>query len=160
MFNFSQSLSTKLNGLNQRRLEKGEIFLLAKAIADKLPLAPSDTDNMNIFIISQRSFIDQVVYVVNKYSYIDEDTTKYLISLIRGLSLWRYNIAYNPPSVFFKGDTNCVIDDISCLARYVEVKDMCSVADIMDKANVMYLMFKELATVIKTESPNSGNTVN
>lgn len=154
MYNFSQSLFGQLNSLNQRRLDKGEIFLLAKAIADRLPLAPADTDNINIFILNHRTFIDSVIYALNSYTYIDEDTTKHLISLISSMSLWRFNVAHNPPSVFFKGDTNCVIDDLSCLPRYLEVKDMCSVADVMDKANTMYMMFKELATVVKSNTPS------
>lgn len=149
MHNMSVELTNKLSLISQRKLEKGELFLLAKAIADSIPLAPTGLENISIYILNHRRFIDSVIFTINHFSYIDEDNTKTLIKLIEELSLWRYNIAHEPPSIFFTGEANTVIDDISCINRYVNNEYLCSVSDIAQKANWVYNTFKDLTKEVK-----------
>lgn len=149
MRSFSPEVISKLNLLQQKKLGKGEVFLLSKAIADNLPLAPIETDNIKLFTINYRNYINEVIFSISDYSYIDDETVKTIYRLIDELSLWRYNIAHNPPAIFFKGDNNTVVDDISCLLRYVDVTHICSVSDIADKANWLFNMFKDVAKEIK-----------
>jgi len=149
MYAFSSDLSGRLNLLQQRKLGKGEIFLLAKAIADSIPLAPAETDNIALFTINHRSFMNNVIYSMAEFTYIDDENVKTIYRLVDELSLWRYSVAHNPPSILFRGDTNTVIDDISCLPRYIDVSNMCAVADIVDKANWVYNMFRDVAKEVK-----------
>lgn len=151
MYQFSQDLSNKLNGLNQRMLQKGEIFLLAKAIADALPLMPPDEDNVRLFIINHKRFIDEVVWSLNMYSYLGEENTAVLEKLIGDLTLWRSSIAYAPPSIFFRDCPNTVIDDISGLPRYIDITYMCAVGDIINNANFMSNLFHSLVLEIKSK---------
>jgi len=149
MNRLSPELNNKLLSFNQKKLEQGEVFLLAKAIADTIPLAPIEVDSISLFTITQRSFINEVIYTFNDYSYIDTELCKLIYKLIDEISLWRYNIAYNPPHIFFKGDTNTVIDDLSSLLRYIDITYMCSVADVVNNANWLYTTFRELSNEVK-----------
>lgn len=151
MHRLSVNLNSKLSLISQRKPEQGEVFLLAKAIADSLPLAPFNTENITLFTLTQRSFIDEVIYTLNDYTYLDEETRKLVYKLVDELSLWRYNTAYNPPHILFKGDINTVIDDMSNLLRYVDVSYMCSVADIVDRANWTYTTFRELVSEVSLQ---------
>ena len=150
MYRFSQDLTNKLNALNQRMLKKGEIFLLAKAIADALPLMPPDEDNVRLFIINHKRLIDEVVCCLNNYSYLNDDNINVLEKLICELTLWRASVAYNPPALFFRDYPNSVIDDISALPRYVDLTYMCAVGDIIDNANYMSNLFRTLVFEVKS----------
>ena len=150
MNQFSQDLTNKLNGLNQRMLQKGDIFLLAKAIADALPLMPADEDNVRMFIINHKRFIDEVVWGLNMYSYLGEENNAVLEKLIGDLTLWRASVAYTPPAIFFRDCPNTVIDDISGLPRYVDVTYMCAVGDIINNANFMSNLFRTLVSEVKS----------
>lgn len=152
MHNFSQNLAQSLFTFGQRKLEKGEVFLLAKAIADVLPLAPVDEENIAIFHLKHRRFVDDVIYGLNSFLYNDEEQIKTIYKLIDSLGMWRQVIAHNPPSILFSCDTNTVIDDISCLKRYVDCVYLCAVADIVDKANWTYNVFRQAATELKSNT--------
>ena len=158
MYRLSVELNKKLALLAQRKLSKGELLLLSKAIADSIPLAPCDTDNIALYTLTKRSYVDEVIYGINDFSYLDESERKSVYKLIDEFSLWRYNVAHNPPIIFFKGDTNTVIDDISGLLRYVDVGSLCSVADMIDNANWIYGVFRELTSEVKLlEASRSEN---
>lgn len=145
MYTFPQDVASKLNLLQQKKLSKAEIFLLAKAVADTLPLAPVETDNIALFTLTHRAYVNEVIYSLAEYTYIDDENVKTIYRLIDELSLWRYNIAHNPPNLIFKGDTNTVVDDLSCIMRYVDVTYVCAVADVVDKANWIAAMFRDVA---------------
>ena len=150
MYQFSPSLTNKLNALNQRMLQKGEIFLLAKAIADALPLMPADEDNVRLFILNHKRLIDEVVWSLNTYSYLGDENVAVLEKLIGDLTLWRASVAYNPPALFFRNDPNAVIDDISSLPRYVDITYMCAVGDMVNNATYMSDLFRTYVTEIKS----------
>lgn len=149
MYQFSQDLTNKLNSLNQRMLAKGEIFLLAKAIADSLPLMPADEDNVKLFVLNHKRLIDEVVWTLNTYSYLGDENMATLEKLVGDLTLWRAAVAYNPPALFFRDCPNSVIDDISSLPRYVDVTHMCAVGDIIANANFMSGLFRSFVSEVK-----------
>ncbi len=151
MYQLSQDLTNKLNALNQRMLQKGEVFLLAKAIADALPLMPADEDNVKLFIINHKRMIDEVVWCLNSYSYLSDDAVITLEKLVCDLTLWRASVAYNPPATFFRDCPNSVIDDISNLPRYVDVSHMCAVGDIINNANYLSGLFRCFVSEIKSK---------
>lgn len=150
MYQFSKDLTNKLNSLNHRMLQKGEIFLLAKAIADALPLMPADEDNVKLFILNHKRLIDEVIWSFNVYSYLNEDDISIIENLICDLTLWRASVAYNPPVIFFRDYPNLVIEDISNLARYVDITYMCAVGDIINNANYMSNLFRSLVSEVKS----------
>jgi hypothetical protein len=149
VYKFSQDLVNKLLSFNQRKLTKGEIFLLAKSIADELPLLPPDEDNVNLFILNHKRFIDEVIWCLNNYTYLDKNEIKTVNKLISDLTLWRASIAYNPPITFFKDCPNSVIDDISSLPRFVDLTYMCAVGDIINNANYIADLFRTFVKEIK-----------
>lgn len=151
MYAFTQDIAAKLNMLQQRKLTKGEIFLLAKAIADSIPLAPAETDNIALFTLNHRAYINEVIYSLAEFTYIDDENAKTIYRLVDELSLWRYNIAHNPPVIMYKGDTNTVVDDTTGILKYVDVTYLCAVADIVDKANWVYAMFRDVAAEVKAQ---------
>lgn len=148
---FSKELSSKLLTLQQRKLTNGELFLLAKAIADSLPLPYIDVDSISLYTISKRSKINDIIYSLQEYTYLNDEEIKVIYRLIDELTLWRYNIAYNPPNIVFRNDVNLFIDDISCLPRYIDMTYLCAVADIIDNANWIYNLFKDVVKEIGTK---------
>ncbi|NTV78227.1 MAG: hypothetical protein HGA25_03555 [Clostridiales bacterium] len=158
MNQFSKELTNKLNTLNQRMLKKGEVFLLAKAIADSLPLMPADEDNVKLFIITHKRFIDEVTWGLNSYSYIGDEGIAVLEKLICDLTLWRASVAYNPPVTFFRDCPGSVIDDISNLPRYVDITHMCAVGDIINDANYMSDLFRTVVSETKSNMIANGGS--
>lgn len=142
-------LKTKLSEFNQRPLNDPEIFLLAKAIADELPLPDPDTENIKIFIISHTRLIEEVVYLLNNYTFINEEQLEAIKRIVTQLTYWRYKVAYNPPRIIFRDSEMTVIDDISALPRFVDLSYMCSVADIVDNANYLYNLFRDVVFEVK-----------
>ena len=155
MYKLSPSLQSALSMLQQRKLGKGELFLLAKALSDSIPLAESGCDNITLHTLNHKYFMNEVLFKVSEYSYIDEESRAVIFKLVNELSLWRFNIAYNPPSLFYRGEANTVVDDTSALLRYVDVSYMCAVGDIVEKANWYYNTFKELARECKMNAVQS-----
>jgi hypothetical protein len=158
MNQFSEGLTKKLNSLNQRMLKKGEVFLLAKAIADSLPLMPPDEGNVKLFIITHRRLIDEVIWGLNSYSHLSDDDNATLLKLIGDLTLWRASVAYNPPVTYFRDCPNSVIDDISNLPRYVDITHMCAVGDMINDANYMSDLFRTIVAETKADMINNGGS--
>lgn len=157
MYQLSQDLAKKLNALNQRMLKKGEIFLLAKAIADALPLIPPDEDNVKLFVLNHKRLVDEVIWSLNNYSYLGDDNVALVEKLICDLTLWRAAVAYNPPVTFYRDDPNSVIDDISNLPRYVDITHMCAVGEVINNANHMAGLFHDFVTYIKSKILTQGS---
>jgi hypothetical protein len=145
----SHKVKTELLKFNQRKLEKGEIFLLSKAIADELPLMPPDEEHVKYFILNHKRFIEYVLYGISEFSYLDKEQMDAVYKLVSELSLWRAEVAYNPPVILFKGNYNTVIDDLSALPRFVDNTYMCALADIVSNANYLYCLFRDFVKETK-----------
>ena len=109
----SPDLANRLSQLNQKPLVSGELFLLAKAIADVLPLPSSNVDNVALHNLSNKGYILSVVYNLNLFTYLNADDTAKLIDTINRLTAWRLTVAYAPMDVIFTGDSNTIIDELS-----------------------------------------------
>lgn len=149
MIGLPEKLNNNLMSFNQKPLGNGEIFLLAKAIADELPLMDEKFENVRLFTLRHKNFIENVIYKINEYTYTTGDQQRIILELIDNLCLWRYMIASEPPVILFRNDQNTVIDDISCLPRYIDINYLCSVGDIVDEATFIYTTFRELAKICK-----------
>lgn len=159
MHKLSQNLTNKLNTLNQRPLQKGEIFLLAKAISDNLPLMPPQEENVRLFILSHKRFIDEVIYTLNMYTYLDNSKVEVLEKLICELTLWRASVAHKPIIPIFSDCPTSVIDDISNLLRFVDKIYMCAVGDIIENANYMTDLFYSLVSEVKAKLTSTNETL-
>lgn len=159
MHNFSKDLSNKLASFNQRKLTKGEVFLLAKALADEIPLMPANEDNVKIYVLNHKRFNEEVIWALNNYTYLDENERDTINKLICDLTMWRSSVAHNPPTILFKDCSTTVIDDISSLPRYVDMTYMCAVGDIINNANYMFSLFKLFVQEVKTNNINGSNPI-
>lgn len=151
MYRLSSPLISNLSRFAQRKLEKGEIFLLAKVIADHLPLAPQDTDNIALYTLTHRRFVDDVIFSLNDYTHLNEETRSVIYKLINEQVMWRKLVAYTPPRIVFRGEPCNVVDDVSCLLNFTDLTYICSVGDIIDNANWVYNMFCDLAKEVKAQ---------
>lgn len=149
MHSLSANVINSLSRFNQRKLQKGEVFLLAKVIADCIPLAPQDTDNIALYTLTHRKFVDEVIYTLNNYTYIDDSCKQLIYKLINEQALWRKDVAYNPPRIFFRGHADSVVDDVSSLLKYSDLTYICAIGDIIDNANWVYGTFCDLACEVQ-----------
>ena len=63
----------ELQRFNQRKLDKGELVLLAQCLSNVIPCIPSDIENPKMHILNYSALIERVVYSVNNYAYIDAE---------------------------------------------------------------------------------------
>ncbi len=152
----SADLSNRLSCFSHRKLNKPELVLFAKAVADQLPLAPLDTENIALFTLNHRSYVDECLYSLSGFSYIDNNQTELIYELVNQFSLWRYTIAHKPAELLFSGETDRVIDELSYVSRFVDQTYLCSLTDIADRATWFYRMFKDLVSEVKTFMPTKG----
>lgn len=140
----SAEIKSKLLKLNQRLLTKGELFLLAKVISDSIPLAQADNNNVKLFTLQYKYNISNALYYISDYTYLDTDNLALVYKLIDDIYLWRFTTAYTPATPFFNSQGGTVIDDLSCLTKFIDVTYMCAINDIIQDANYMFTLFKEL----------------
>lgn len=145
----NEALQQKLVSFGQRRLKRGEIFLLAKAIADKLPIGTGMPENIRTYTLNLRDSIDRTVYGLSNYIYIPQEDATRLYALIDSLLLWRMSVAFNPAPMLFSGDPNTVVDEVSSILRYVDVQDVCSVSDVAQSASYIASIFQDY--VVQTQ---------
>lgn len=136
----------KLIQLSQRPIKKGEIFLLARLLADKIPVyengqAPAST---LAHTLKYRNQVDSVIYTLNDYIHISTDSAKQIYANVEALWSWRYAVATGTTMMIFSGETDTVIDDVSCLLGFVNMSDICSLADIAQDANYLHGLLREV----------------
>lgn len=139
----SESLQRKLAAFGHRRLKRGEVFLLAKAISDKLPIGTGMPDNIRTYTLNLREVIDGAIFGLTDYVYLPADDVERLYSIIDNLLMWRMSVAFAPPSMMYSGDANNVVDETTGILRYVDVGDICAVGDIAMSATATAMTFQE-----------------
>lgn len=145
---------------NQRKLHQGEKFLLAKAIADELPLPPfMPDDEFRIFMLRHKQLVENVCYTLNEFSYLSPEDVEWIYDLVSSLLYWRFRVAYDPPYIYFRGEAETVIDDISCLPKYVNITAMCSVGDMVSNANYTYTLFRKMVINVKANCVEDAEDV-
>ncbi len=154
--NLSEGLINKLARFGQRKLKDGEVFLLSKAISDTIGIPTgSEYTEFSVYIISKKPVINEIIYALNYYTYVDEVTLDIIYKQVTELTRWKHSMAFNPPMVLFSGSPETVIDEISGITIFVETGCMCSVADIAESATTVYGMFRELCNSIVVSLPAS-----
>ena len=143
------NLQERLLKLGQKTLNKGEIFILAKVIADAIPLPKEACDNIRLYNLNHRGFIDNVLYAFEGFVYIPTDEYETIYRLIDEMVSWRYGVATGKAICLFTGEAQNVVDDMTGFLRYVNMSDVCGVADIAGSANYIYTMFKDVVSFVK-----------
>jgi hypothetical protein len=139
----NESLQRKLVAFGHRRLKRGEIFLLAKAIADKLPIGTGMPENIRTFTLNHRDAINRSIYGLTDYLYLPTDDVERVYALIDSLLMWRMSVAFAPALMVYSGDANNVVDETTGILRYVDVGDICAVGDIAQNATAVAMIFQE-----------------
>lgn len=143
MDKLSPQLKQKLLAFGHRRLKKGEIYLLAHAIANQLSIGKAMPENIRIHSLNQRDKIDRAIYGLTDYIYLNADDIARLYTIIDGVLLWRVTVAFSPAPLVFTGEANNVVDECTGILRYVDVSDICAVSDIAATASYTAAIFQE-----------------
>jgi len=132
----SNKTKQDLISMGLRTLEKGEVFILSYAISLKLPLPEvnSDPHEIKMHCLSYRNNVDSVVYSLNDFMYIDENTRKEIYELIYSFVRWRRDIAFGNFIPLFK-DTETILDDFTNITKYIDMTYVCSLKDIETRLN-------------------------
>lgn len=148
-----------LLGFNHRKLDRGELCLLAKAIADTRELPSADAlSNFPNYLISIKKDIYAVCYELAEYAFIDSKEMAFVCEQVGSFMIWRASIAHQPSTVLFTGDPNNVIDDITSIRRYVDTSVLCDIVNVLDRANWLYRTFRELCVNVRESTQNSTVT--
>lgn len=139
-------LLNQLSSYNFKQLEKGEKVLLAKAIADTLPLSSGSADDVNAYMLTHKTRVFSVLDAISHYLYIDDKELMY--TLVKDFMQWRFRIAFNPPIVTFNSGTDCVIDDMSCLAKFVDKSAICDILNVHSNATFLYSIFRSISAQV------------
>ena len=143
----NEQTKKKLLMLSQRSISKGEIFLLAKLLADKIPVMGVTPDGLIGYTLNHRSKMDSVVFTLNDYLHISTQATESIYAVVDRVWSWRYAVASGTTFMRFSGETNTVLDDVSCILSYVNMSDVCGVTDMVADANYMHMLFTEVISV-------------
>ena len=132
--------------LNQRPLSRGELVILAKVLSERLPLIDEGTDNVELWVTSQKSAIAPVMDVLYRYTYISPEDRDFLFLTLKQFCMWRSRVATGTFSMRLSGNPETVIDDLSGLLWVVDRSAMCAITDIAAKAGVAANAFYQLCS--------------
>lgn len=158
MVRLPEQLVNKLLLLNQRELYKAELILLAKVISDKLPLPSIGVDSVVINNLKYRSYINEVLYAINDYSYLSEESRNYVYDLINRFTHWRYKVAYGSDVPYFSGDDSTVIDELTGICSSIDRHELCRVVEILSDANYTYRLYYDIAYSVHKRMKDSGGS--
>lgn len=146
-----EKLNPHLVSRGQKAFEKGELILLAKALADVLPLLEMSNDLksgrsvLKEHVAKHRYFIDSALYTISCSCFLSDQAQEEVRNLTEAFVLWRHSVAYatlNP--IFVARDR--VIDDLSGLPVFLDCSQLAYLSDVAGNATHMYVVFKEIAT--------------
>lgn len=139
----SKETKAKLVLFLHRRIKPGEAFLLARLLADRIPVSCNNVDKPWEQTLQYRKNVNNVVFALNEYLHIFTCDQDDINKSIDNIWLWRYNVATGASNLVFTGDDNRVTDDFSGVMRTVDYGDICKLADVLKDANYIYGLFKE-----------------
>jgi hypothetical protein len=149
MAQISKDLQDKLFKFNQAKLDESQLVLLGRAIADVIPIMPADEHELKLYMISQKTIINEIFYSLRSYCYLDDAAQELVFSVSCQFMSWRVALAYKPPYVLFTGDNDKVIDELSLLPSFVNKNLLCSVVSGLQNANYYYSIFRQFSEEIK-----------
>lgn len=141
-----QEMMQELRLFSHRKLNKGELVLLAYAIANRLPLLTDRTSSIGVEMVKHLPLIERVVYTLQEHAGFEGDGVETIKSLVGRFLMWRTEVATGGMLILFSGEHNTVIDDMSGLLRFVDVSVLCSVGDVAVKANWLTKTFSDLVS--------------
>ena len=144
-----QQLQTKLLTFNQRTLNKGEVFLLAKAISDAIPIPKEGDVNVSIHNLNHRNFMLTVIGKLEGYVFVSSEVPETIYRLVNDFVSWRYAVANGICVSNFTGESNNFVDDVTGILRYVNMSDFADGCTIAENAGYTYSIFKELVASVK-----------
>lgn len=127
----------------QREIKAGEAVLLARLIADRIPVDMSAEEPWQQ-TLKYRSSVNGVLFSLNEFIHIPTNTMSHIYLMIERIWMWRRCVASGDSNVIFSGDQCSVIDDFSGLMRHLNLSDISPVADMVMSANEMYQLFKKV----------------
>lgn len=127
----------------QREIKAGEAVLLARLIADRIPVDMA-VEEPWMQTLKYRSQVDSVLFGLNEYIHIPTNTVSHIYLMVERIWHWRMCVAKGESNVLFSGDQCSVIDDFSGLMRHLNLSDISPLADMVDSANHMYGLFKQV----------------
>ena len=139
-------LLSDLSKYNFKKLEKGEKVLLAKAISDTLPLPTEKLEDLNIYMLTHKNKILAILDAISHYLYINDKEVMY--GLVKDFMYWRDRVAFNPPIVTFNSGADSIVDDLSCLNKFVDQSAMCDIVTVHANATYLYSVFRSVATLV------------
>lgn len=143
------AVMSELQRFNQRKLNNGELMLLAYCIGNALPLIPSDTENPRMHLLGFSALLDAIRYRVNEVSYIDNTDYEFLKDNVARMLMWRTAVSRGKLTICFSGEPNVVIDELSGLTRFFDVGNLCAVGDIHGTGNWLMRVFTDLVAFEK-----------
>lgn len=146
----SKQTHYKLLQLAQRQLKAGELFLLAKLLADKIPVIVDGQlpDSLLCHTLNFRPSVDTVIYTLNEYTHISSDKAKYVYQMVDSIWAWRHAVATGGTTMLFSGSNTTVVDDVSCILNYVSLASIAPVADIAEDANYMHMLLLDVVNTV------------
>lgn len=143
----------ELHRFNQRKLHKGELVLLAFAVANSLPLMEAEGTDAKGFVLGHGVLIERVVFRLNEFAHIDSDQRRELMDIVARFVLWRKAVAYGFKPLF-NGEQDMVIDNLSGITKFVDMSTMCPITDHLDNANWLSCVFYDLVKFEKETLQN------
>lgn len=150
-------LNKELSQFSQRKLEQGEVVLLAYALANKIPLIPNEVESVVQYVIGYSGLIDGVRFKLIEHAHISDEQVSTLKELVGKFLLWRTSVAKGNQLVLFSGDANVVIDELTGLPRLVDIGLLCSLSEICERGNWVFSVFRKLVDSIYTEYKGNSN---
>lgn len=140
----SRETQTKLMQFVHRTIKPGEAFLLARLLADRIPVLGVEAGSPWEQTLKHRVAVDDVLYSLNEYLHIPQETRKNIYLMVERIWVWRQSVAAGTSNLLFSGDATSVVDDVTGILRSVNLSDVCPVADIAADANYIYDLFKQV----------------
>jgi hypothetical protein len=140
----SPEIKTKLMLFVHRAIKPGECLLLARLLADRIPVVGVECEKPWEQTLQYRTSVDAVLFTLNEYIHISECNRELIYTQIGRLWVWRQSVASGQSCLVFSGSPDNVVDDLSGLMRSVNTDDLCPLADIAGDANYIYDLFKQV----------------
>lgn len=147
----SKDTKAKLVMFLHRRIKPGEAVLLARLLADRIPVTCDGVEKPWEQTLLYRKNVNSVIFALNEYLHIPTCDQDDMLKTIDNVWLWRYNVAAGVSNLVFTGDDNKVTDDFSGVMRTVDYGDICKLTDVLQDANYIYNLFKEAVECCWTE---------
>jgi len=151
-----QQLTSELRQFSHRKLSKGELVLLSFAIANHLPLLEEGRESAGVEMVKHLRLIERVVYTLQEYAGFEGDGVDTIKTQVSRFLMWRTEVAKGGMTVFFSGEHNTVIDDMSGMLRFLDVNVLCSVGDVAIKANWLNRTFSDLVSFCQDAIIDNG----